>query len=152
MSPDGIMETLQRSRALAERSILEIEALQAKVKQTIGFISIVRANLWSWRDEHPPPPQNSYGDSAHGVGASKLRKGSVKILGRGPMNEPSMPHYRLYFLDKSGHIQRARDLQALSEAEAYKRAELFGEGRDWELWQGPKLIARSDSITRRQEA
>jgi hypothetical protein len=53
-------------------------------------------------------------------------------------------------LDKSGHIYSGRDLETPDETEAYKRAEMLSEGRDWELWQGSKVIAKSIFPCRRE--
>jgi hypothetical protein len=61
-----------------------------------------------------------------------------------------MAHYRLYFLNNDGHINGARDLESSNEEEAYTRAEMMSEGRDWELWQGSKVIAKSIFPHRRQ--
>ncbi len=54
-----------------------------------------------------------------------------------------MNHFRLYFLDSSGRIYRARDLEALDDQEAFQRAERLALGRDWELWCGATVIAKS---------
>jgi hypothetical protein len=53
-----------------------------------------------------------------------------------------MDDYRLYLLDQSGHIVRARYVSASDEKDAIQRASQTAESERWELWTGTRMIAR----------
>jgi hypothetical protein len=53
-----------------------------------------------------------------------------------------MPHYRLYFLQVTGGINEAVDLDCATDTEAIDRARDLSKGREVELWQGIRLVKR----------
>jgi hypothetical protein len=44
-------------------------------------------------------------------------------------------HYRLFFFDGAGHIEKSHEFEAEDDAAAIKIAESWREGRKTELWQ-----------------
>ena len=55
-----------------------------------------------------------------------------------------LPHYRVYFLDEDGHRAFAQDLAAADDREAVKKARQLLDRQDVELWDGERLVGRSD--------
>jgi hypothetical protein len=61
-----------------------------------------------------------------------------------------MHDYKLYFLDRTGHIAHAVDFRCDSDADALALAEQHRDGRDLELWQQARLVrqlpARAEQV------
>jgi hypothetical protein len=54
-----------------------------------------------------------------------------------------MPYYRLYHLDKAGHIAKPPDgFTSKNDEVAIARAMLLVAGKDVELWQLDRLVVR----------
>ena len=54
-----------------------------------------------------------------------------------------MTYYRLYFLDRfSGHIDRFREFETRTDADAVAQAEEWRETSAMELWCGPRKVMR----------
>ncbi|MDE2486456.1 MAG: hypothetical protein KGO51_03585 [Alphaproteobacteria bacterium] len=53
-----------------------------------------------------------------------------------------MASYRLYFLNPQGAIARAKEFEAASDDEALAFADELAAGRDVELWNQARLVAR----------
>jgi hypothetical protein len=51
-----------------------------------------------------------------------------------------MADYRLYLLNSEGHITRATDLSAETDAEALVRARAMAKDRPIELWEGARCV------------
>ena len=52
--------------------------------------------------------------------------------------------YRLYLMDGAGHIQKAHEFEAESDADAIRIASAWREGRTMELWQRSRMVKRWD--------
>jgi hypothetical protein len=55
-----------------------------------------------------------------------------------------MAEYRVYVLDKDGHISRAIELVCPDDEAAKQSARQFVDGHDIELWQRGRQIAKFD--------
>jgi len=55
-----------------------------------------------------------------------------------------MAFYRLYFMDRAGHIFGMRLLDAADEAQAVGRSERMGRGEVRELWRGGTKLRHWD--------
>jgi hypothetical protein len=55
-----------------------------------------------------------------------------------------MPDYRVYFLDRQGHIHGARDLHAGDDAAAIGLARDHSERGSLEMWSGSRKVWRFD--------
>lgn len=55
-----------------------------------------------------------------------------------------MAGYRVYVLDKDGHISRAIELECPDDEVAKQSARQFVNGHDIELWQRDRQIAKFD--------
>jgi len=53
-----------------------------------------------------------------------------------------MGHYRLYFLDEQGRINRALDLECADDEEAVSRVSEHRYQYGLELWEGARLVKR----------
>ena len=54
-----------------------------------------------------------------------------------------MPHYRVYFVDRKGHILRPPEvLDCKDDSEAAEKARQFIGGQDIEVWDGPRIIVK----------
>ena len=54
-----------------------------------------------------------------------------------------MPTYRAFFLDPSNRVTLpAKDISASDDEEAMAQARQFIDGKDIELWDGPRFIVR----------
>ena len=54
-----------------------------------------------------------------------------------------MSVYRVFFLDKENHVTLpAEVIEASDDQEAMTQARRFIDGKDIELWEGPRFIAR----------
>ena len=54
-----------------------------------------------------------------------------------------MPHYRVYFIDREGHISRPPEvLDCRDDSEAAEKARQFIDGQDIEVWDGPRMIVK----------
>lgn len=53
-----------------------------------------------------------------------------------------MTDYRLYFLDETGHIREALELDCRDDDEAITLAEARREGGPIELWQRSRVVRR----------
>ena len=54
-----------------------------------------------------------------------------------------MPHYRIYQLDPTGHIEFGSDLHCETDEEALREgASLLPEGALGEIWQGTRVVGR----------
>ena len=56
-----------------------------------------------------------------------------------------MVGYRLYFLDREGRIQAARELDCDGDDLAIARAEQEADGRPMELWQRARVVKRFEA-------
>ena len=56
-----------------------------------------------------------------------------------------MAFYRLYFMDRAGHISGVRELEAKDATQAIGRAERMGSGEKRELWRRSNMLKRWDS-------
>lgn len=61
-----------------------------------------------------------------------------------------MADYRIYLIDEAGHVQRAMDLQAESDAEAMAAARDRAAGQRHEVWSGTRLVG--EAAGRRRQA
>ncbi len=53
-----------------------------------------------------------------------------------------MPTYRLYFLDTDAHISRPPEaFECADDQEAVQKARQLIDGKDLELWDGPRRVA-----------
>jgi hypothetical protein len=53
-----------------------------------------------------------------------------------------MPEYRFYSIRKDGHVAGSPiDRDCLDDGEALKEARQLVNGRDIEVWQGPRIVA-----------
>ena len=59
-----------------------------------------------------------------------------------PAYLPAMQHYRLYFLDCSGQILSALDLQCENDEQAREQALQLVDRHGVELWQGERFVER----------
>jgi hypothetical protein len=58
------------------------------------------------------------------------------------MRESVMPEYRFYTIRSDGHIAGPpTDLHAPDDREAVNKAHQLLDGRDIEIWQGPRVVA-----------
>lgn len=54
-----------------------------------------------------------------------------------------MPEYRIFFVDRDRHITaRPQIIECGDDQEAIQKAKQFIDGRDVELWEKARLIAR----------
>jgi hypothetical protein len=53
-----------------------------------------------------------------------------------------MDEYRAYIMGSDGHIERRVDLICRDENTAKEQAKQLVDGRDVELWQGPRKLIR----------
>ncbi len=54
-----------------------------------------------------------------------------------------MPDYRIYVLNKVGHIEQPPDIVTLeNDQEVIEHATKFADGHDLEVWDGPRLVTR----------
>jgi hypothetical protein len=54
-----------------------------------------------------------------------------------------MPTYRVFFLDTQNRVTLpAQDIDATDDQEAIVKARQYIDGRDIELWDGPRFIVR----------
>jgi hypothetical protein len=53
-----------------------------------------------------------------------------------------MQSYRVYSLDHSGHISRARDVECRDDLDALALAEQTARRESMEVWQGARFVAR----------
>jgi hypothetical protein len=53
-----------------------------------------------------------------------------------------MRHYRVYSLDHSGQISRARDVECRDDLDALALAEQAARRESMEVWQGTRFVAR----------
>jgi hypothetical protein len=56
-----------------------------------------------------------------------------------------MSHYRAYLIATAGHHIEAVDFDCVNDDAAKKRAEQLIDGRDVELWEHARRIAKFDS-------
>lgn len=56
----------------------------------------------------------------------------------------AMPYYRLYFIDGSGHIRHAVELECADDDAARAQAMKHADGRVLELWNRDRLVWRQD--------
>ncbi len=61
-----------------------------------------------------------------------------------------MASYRLYFLDASGHIQSARELEAASDEAALESCQRLIHGQRGELWNRSRLVKRIGPMPRQR--
>jgi hypothetical protein len=61
----------------------------------------------------------------------------------------TMPTYRLYFLDQTGHIFKAEELDAQDDSDAHAQAARVVTQDRWELWERARLVAQSHGDERR---
>jgi len=52
-----------------------------------------------------------------------------------------MTYYRLYFLDRSNHIEHFREFEAADDAEALKQSEEWRDLNAMELWSGGRKVS-----------
>ena len=50
--------------------------------------------------------------------------------------------YRAFFLDKSGHIQRREDFEAVDDKSALQHAKQWIDGADIEVWQLGRVVGK----------
>jgi len=55
-----------------------------------------------------------------------------------------MPEYRAYSVDSDGHFIGFEPLICADDAEAITQARHMLDGKDIELWSGPRLVIRLD--------
>jgi hypothetical protein len=60
-----------------------------------------------------------------------------------------MPTYRLYFLDRTGHIFKAEELDAQDDSDARAQAARVVTQDRWELWDRARLVAHSHEDQRK---
>ena len=53
----------------------------------------------------------------------------------------AVPGYRLYFIDRNGHIQQAAEFECANDAEAELFAQDQRDTRSMELWSGARRVA-----------
>jgi hypothetical protein len=56
-----------------------------------------------------------------------------------------MPEYRAYTIEPDGHFIGYEQLVCLDDAEAIEKAKRFVNGRDVELWSGPRLVIKLEA-------
>jgi len=54
-----------------------------------------------------------------------------------------MLDYRLYFLDGGGRIDRVQPFTATGDDDARAHAEVWAKKSPYELWCGPRMVAKS---------
>ena len=55
-----------------------------------------------------------------------------------------MVEYRLYYLDRGGHILKAFDIKAADDAQALAVFQQHPADRDMEIWQGVRYVGKFD--------
>jgi hypothetical protein len=66
-----------------------------------------------------------------------------------------MAHYRIYFLDETGHIFEAQDCEASDDLSAFNKATAFSKNHSVEVWQSSRCvtkIAKGGSVMPLQQA
>jgi HJR/Mrr/RecB family endonuclease len=58
-----------------------------------------------------------------------------------------VPSYRIYFLNKAGHIVRACELACMTDEEAVAETQKQADAQTVELWDRARLIARFEAAT-----
>jgi hypothetical protein len=53
-----------------------------------------------------------------------------------------MPDYRIYIVDGGGHFVGVQDLECADDQEAIRKSEQAANGRNVELWERGRFIAR----------
>jgi hypothetical protein len=54
-----------------------------------------------------------------------------------------MPMYRVYFVDREGHIERPPEvIQCADDKEAAEKAKQFIDGQDIEVWDQARLVVK----------
>jgi hypothetical protein len=57
-----------------------------------------------------------------------------------------VPAYRIYFLDKAGHITGPPNIvECADDQEATQKAKQFVDGHDVEVWDGPRFVVSVNS-------
>jgi hypothetical protein len=54
----------------------------------------------------------------------------------------TMPHYRVYLIDKDDHIVSVKEMTAPSDADALEAAKTFVDGLDVEVWELGRKVGR----------
>jgi hypothetical protein len=63
-------------------------------------------------------------------------------MGRNDNHQVIMRQYRVYALDRSGHIARAQDVECRDDLDALALAEKAAQRESMEVWQGTRFVAR----------
>jgi hypothetical protein len=70
----------------------------------------------------------------------------AKNPGVGPVNE-----HRLYFMDATGHVRRAVELEGADDDEAIALAAQYVDDEDLELWQRGRMVKKIPARLSRTE-
>jgi hypothetical protein len=54
----------------------------------------------------------------------------------------AMAHYRIYFLDETGHVFEAQDCDAADDLSAFNKASILSKDRHVEVWQSSRCVAK----------
>jgi hypothetical protein len=53
-----------------------------------------------------------------------------------------MQHYKVYALDRAGHVALAQEVECRDDLDALARAEQLASRASLEVWQGTRFVAR----------
>jgi hypothetical protein len=54
-----------------------------------------------------------------------------------------LPYYRVYFIDREGHVSRPPEIiDCANSEEAAEKAKQFIDGQDIEVWDGPRMVVK----------